>query len=88
MKFEKGKSKTGGRAKGVPNKFTTLKEAFLTAFQEAGSTEGLIAWIKASPHNRAQFYALITKLFPTEVDHTGQVEHAVNVKVTFVDTKG
>ena len=31
-RFEKGRKKTGGRKKGIQNKFTTLKDAFINAF--------------------------------------------------------
>ena len=45
MPFKKGKSKTGGRGKGVKNKFTTLKDAFINAFQTIGGEQALIDWV-------------------------------------------
>lgn len=68
------KSGNPGRPKGSPNKFTALKAAFLEAFETTGGTAGLAAWIKRSEHNRAMFYQLITKLFPQEVAHSGEVK--------------
>jgi hypothetical protein len=54
-----------GRKKGVPNKFTTLKDAFLYAFEEIGSREGLAKWAKK---NRRAFYVIITKMLPNKSD--------------------
>jgi hypothetical protein len=63
-----------GRPRGSKNKFTQLKEAFLNAFEQTGGVDGLVSWVKASPHNRGQFYVLITKLFPTEIEHSGEIK--------------
>ena len=61
-----------GRPKGTPNKFTTLKQAFIEAFldERVGGTEGLVAWILSSNRNREKFYQMVTKLFPQEVGFT------------------
>jgi len=75
MPFKKGQSgNPNGRKPGQPNRFTQLKEAFLDAFKQTGGVDGLVSWIKASPHNRGQFYVLITKLFPTEIEHSGEIK--------------
>ena len=71
------KSGNPGRPKGSPNKFTTLKQAFLEAFETTGGTQGLADWIKKSERNRAMFYSLVTKLFPQEVAHSGEVKGQV-----------
>ena len=60
-----------GRPKGSKNKFTSLKDSFLEAFEALGGTEGLIAWAKKSERNKAVFYGWITKMLPTNVDLGG-----------------
>lgn len=60
-----------GRPKGMPNKFTTLKNAFIEAFDRTGGTDGLVEWIDKSSRNREAFYNWITKLFPHEVALSG-----------------
>ena len=62
-----------GRPKGSLNKFTTLKNAFLEAFERTGGTDTLTEWGK-QPKNRRDFYRLLAKLLPKEVD--------ANVKTT------
>ena len=69
-----------GRKPGQLNKFTTLKQAFLDAFEKTGGTEGLAAWIAKSERNRAIFYQLVTKLFPQEVAHSGELSHVLEFK--------
>jgi|SRR5208283_2851086 len=72
-----------GRPKGTPNKFTQLKGAFIEAFEEIGGKDGLSAWAKQS-RNRAEFYRLISKLFPKEVElsgtDSGPIDHKVIVE--------
>jgi len=60
-----------GRPKGSVNKFTSLKDSFLEAFEALDGTEGLITWAKKSERNRAIFYGWITKMLPTNVDLGG-----------------
>ena len=77
--FKKGE---GGRPPGIPNKFTTLKNAFLEAFDRTGGVDGLVAWIQESRQNQGAFYTLITRLFPQEVEHSGSgPDNALIVKV-------
>jgi hypothetical protein len=78
--FQKGNP---GKQKGTTSKFTSLKQSFLEAFEKTGGTAGLAAWINSSPRNRAVFYQLITKLFPQEVQHSGEV--AATLKFSFGD---
>jgi len=59
--------KTGGRHKGVPNKFTaTVKEAFELAFSELQKdrNHNLKVWAKRNPDD---FYKLCAKLIPTAI---------------------
>jgi hypothetical protein len=65
-------AKTGGRAKGVPNKATAaVKEALLTAFDKLGGIASLTEWAK---DNQTDFYKLWVKVLPQEVhaEHSGK----------------
>ena len=64
--FQKGRVKTGGRKKGVPNKFTgDLNEAILEAASSAGGKEGSLGYFKKMAiENPALFLRLIGKLLP------------------------
>ena len=57
-----------GRRKGTKDKFTELKDAFLSAFDELGGVKGLVEWAKRSNDNTGQFYQMITKLLPRNVN--------------------
>ena len=56
-----------GRPKGSLNRFTNLKNAFLEAFERIGGIDSLTEWGK-QPKNRRDFYRLLAKLLPREVD--------------------
>jgi len=71
--FVKGGPGTG-RQPGQVNKFTSLKASFLEAFSELNSTAGLIAWAKASPHNRALFYGWLARMLPNDSLVTMNIE--------------
>lgn len=66
-----GAGKPGpGRPKGVPNKATTtIKAAFLEAFERRGGADALVRWAE---DNETEFYKLASKLIPTEVNATVQ----------------
>lgn len=66
-KAENLKRKGQGRPKGSRNKFTTIKESFLNAFREIGGTDVLIQWARKE-RNKGQFFLMITKLFPKEIE--------------------
>jgi len=51
----------------MKNKFTNLKEAFLEAFERTGGTEALAEWA-LQQKNRMQFYQMITRLLPKQVE--------------------
>jgi hypothetical protein len=78
-----------GRPKGSINKFTTLKQAFLDAFEHTGGTKGLIEWIEKHPRNRADFYKMVTKLLPQDTNVSGDVklDHALTIKVVQLTDK-
>ena len=89
MPFEKGKDKTGGRKKGVQNKFTTLKQSFLDAFnsKELGGTDGLIDAFKPNNITKRDFYKLISKMLPTNVDTEVSGEISIVVKKILTDVR-
>lgn len=62
--------KTGGRAKGTPNKTTAeLKEAILAAAELAGGKEGLIGYLKQqADKNPAPFMSLLGKVLPMQLN--------------------
>lgn len=60
-----GKGK--GRPKGIKNKFTNLKQAFLDAFVGVGGSEELMRWAR-DKRNRALFYQMVAKMLPKSVD--------------------
>jgi hypothetical protein len=76
-----------GRPPGTPNKFTSLKQAFLDAFEIIGGVDALAEWAKKSERNRGIFYGLITKLFPQEVAHSGAIKTADKLIIEVVHTR-
>lgn len=73
MPTPKGRTNNpNGRPKGSKNKFTNLKDAFLTAFDspQLRGIDGLIEWAK---ENRGDFYKLVARMLPTNV--TATIEH-------------
>ena len=61
----KGKPKTGGRAKGVPNKVNSdLKGMILTALSKVGGVDYLK---KQATENPTAFIGLVGKVLPKEV---------------------
>jgi len=66
-----------GRPKGTPNKFTTLKHSFLNVYQRMGGDDALLEWAKS---HKALFYQMITKLFPQEHEHSGELAHTLKFK--------
>lgn len=75
MPFEKGKPKTGGRAKGTPNSLTkTVKERVLEAFNALQEDDhaNLETWGKANPH---LFYPIAAKLIPAEIN--AHIDHKI-----------
>ena len=85
MPFKPGE---GGRPKGAVNKFTSLKQSFLDAFEQTGGTEGLKKWIIENKRNRAMFYQMTTKLFPQEVSHSGEIKTNDPLVIKIVHVKG
>ena len=73
---KKDGTKTGGRQKGTPNKFTSqLKDMILQALSEAGGVEYLKEQAEKSP---GAFLTLVGKVLPLQV--TGEGGGAVVIK--------
>ena len=76
-KFKKGKprAKNAGRKKGTPNKFTTLKDAFINAFNstEMGGEKGMTKVFSANSFTKREFYKLISKMLPSNVTVDGDL---------------
>jgi len=85
--FKKGHPKKGGRKKGTPNKFTTLRKSFLDAFQDKriGGTEGLIQVFSKNDIRKIDFFKLISKMLPTNI--TANLSEKKIVKIEFVSVK-
>lgn len=85
-KFKRGHPKKGGRKKGTSNKFTSIKQSFLDAFDKIGGTQGLVKWINESKRNKTLFYQLTTKLFPTSIVG-GDEEDSEPIRIIYMPAK-
>lgn len=66
MTFKKGDKKIAGRVAGTQNRFTqSVKEAFIEAFEKLGGVEALVKWGHRNP---TDFYKLVSKLLPVDVN--------------------
>lgn len=75
----KGLPKTGGRAKGTPNKISgDLRSMILGALQGVGGTEYLQAQATENP---AAFLSLLGKTVPKELSATGAITILVTTGV-------
>ena len=90
--FQPNKPKTGGRAKGTPNKFTgLLKDAILEAATLAGGKDGLVGYLRTqATKNPAQFLVLLGKVMPVQLTGAGggplQIE-AINAALSRMPEK-
>ena len=76
-----------GRAKGTKNKWpATVKEAFMLAADGLGEADGLggldklIQWARRHP---TEFYKIIGKMLPREIEISGNPDAPLEAKVTF-----
>lgn len=68
-----------GRKKGSKNKFTTLKQSFLDAFQDIGGTDTLSRWARKEK-NKVEFYKLAAKMLPKDIEISGKGGGAINFR--------
>jgi hypothetical protein len=68
--FPKG-NKLGGRKKGVPNKFTSLKAAFVNVLQELGGEEFIRTYAK-SKLGKHNFMRAIASMLPRDIEVSGK----------------
>jgi len=66
--FKKGKVKTGGRKKGTPNKFTSLKNMFLDVCHQIGDDIALKNFAEGHPK---EFWRLIGIMLPRKEEISG-----------------
>ena len=65
-RFVQGSSgNPNGRPLGSKNQFTTLKSAFIDAFEEIGGVDNLVEWARC---NQTEFYKMLARLMPREVE--------------------
>jgi len=87
-KFVKGepRPKNAGRKKGTPNKFTTLKQAFINAFnsKEMGGEKGMTAVFSANSFTKREFYKLISKMLPSNVTVDGDLNVTFHASEKFM----
>ena len=91
-KFVKGepRPKNAGRKKGTPNKFTTLKQAFLNAFnsKEMGGEKGMTEVFSATSFTKREFYKLISKMLPSNVTVDGDLNVIFHASEKFMPKTG
>jgi hypothetical protein len=88
--FKKGvdeRRNLSGRPIGSKNKFTTLKQAFLDAFESLGGTDGLTDWAAKGQLTKTEFYKLIARMLPSDVRQEN-VNPDNKLVITVVKTRG
>jgi len=74
-KFLRGNRYSKGRKKGSKDKFTTLKQSFLDAFRDdrIGGTEGLTKVFSKNDIRKIEFFKLISKMLPSNINVEGDL---------------
>ena len=66
-RFVEGSSgNPNGRPLGSKNKFTTLKNTFIEAFEELGEVDNLVEWARGGQPDRVLW--MVARLMPREVE--------------------
>ena len=91
-RFQKGDKKpvNSGRKKGTPNKFTTLKDAFINAFNSKamGGEKGMTDVFSANSFTKREFYKLISKMLPSNVTVDGDLNVTYHVSEKYIPKTG
>jgi hypothetical protein len=73
MAFEVGRSKTGGRQQGTPNRLTGLfREAVLAVYEGLGGHAAFLQWARENP---TEYYRIASRLIPAEMREDGGNKH-------------
>jgi hypothetical protein len=56
-----------GRPVGSKDRFTQVKAAFVTAFEELGGAEGLLGWMTENEARQGEFYRMVVALMPKDL---------------------
>jgi hypothetical protein len=72
--------KSGGRAKGTPNKVTTVfKDAVRTVYEDIGGHAAFAEWARSNP---TDFYKIASRLIPTEAPIVPDEDRYITVSIT------
>ena len=71
-----------GRAKGVKNRLTNLREAVLEAFDQVGGAQYLAKLAEGTSSDRAAFVGLVAKVLPTQIN--ANVEGGIQVQLSWL----
>ncbi len=75
MPFQPGKSKTGGRQSGTPNRFTgQFREAVQVVYDGLGGHAAFLAWARENP---TEYYRIAARLIPAEL--RSEEDRTINV---------
>jgi hypothetical protein len=85
MTWKKGVSgNPKGKPKGSKDKFTSLKQSFLDAFQGIGGTDELKKWATDEKHQK-DFFKMIATMLPRTVE--GKVTGDLTVNINTIASK-
>lgn len=71
-----------GRGVGVRDKANQVKLAIIEVFEKTGGAEAMVAWIKAHPQNKKEFYKILVSLLPKDIDMKGDLNFDGDITIT------